>query len=164
MLHAAYAQLPSSEQTRINNLLETALSGIHDADLLQLLKDYGITEPGQRDNELHSILGSEYPGLGPALEQYYSQYFSDGRSAVVAAARQFDQILAQEKSRINSLQNQLVQMNNQLKTDLKRRKISAYNHLVPQFNALVEQYNQTIQSYNGISRELLGEETPAASQ
>jgi len=164
MLHAAYSLLSTSDQTRINGLIETAIKGIHDPDLLQRMKAYRVLEPGERDNELHSILGTEYPGLGSDLEQYYSLYFSDGRQAVVTAAQQFNRIFSQQESQLTSLQTQIIQTRRQMQTDLARHKIAAYNQLIPQFNGLVKQYNQAVKGYNGLSRALLGEEIPASNQ
>ena len=164
MLHVAYSQMPAIDQTMINGLLETAVTGIKDTDLLQRLKAYRSLEPGQRDNELHSILGTEYPTLGADLEQYYSLYFSDNRRAVVAASQQFNQIFTQEENQISSLQTQIRQMRRQMQTDLAQHKNAAYNQLVPQVNSLIKQYNQAVKEYNALSRELLGEETPAANQ
>ena len=164
MLHVAYEQLSSTDQTMVDGLLENAVAAIQDAGLLQRLKAYRALEPGQRDNELHSILGTEYPSLGNDLEQYYSLYFSDDRRAVVNAAQQFNQIFSQQEAGLTSLANQIKQMRNQMELDLTHHDNAAYNHLVPQINALIKQYNQAVHQYNALSRELLGNEAPASTQ
>jgi hypothetical protein len=82
-MHAIYNRLTDSEKTRINKLLEneySLLSGNkYYADLLAFYSSY---EPGQRDNELHSIIGTEVAQLDPELESYYSQYFSNRQEVV----------------------------------------------------------------------------------
>ena len=42
------------------------------------------SEPGQRLNELHSLLGTEVAHLSPALERYSHRYFHD-RQGIVSA-------------------------------------------------------------------------------
>lgn len=163
MLHAAYGQLDQSQLDLLNPELENQVSLIHSVDLNAVLRDYRITEPGQRDNELHSIIGTEYAPLAPALEQYYSQYFTN-RQAVVADARQFNQVFAQLKATLNNLQTQISQLRSQMAADRRRGNRAAYNALVPRFNALVTEYNQNVAEYNALSRSLLGEESPASSQ
>jgi uncharacterized protein YukE len=164
MLHVAYTQISTSDRTMIDGLLETAVVTIQDPDLLQRLRAYRAFEPGQRDNELHSILGTEYAPLGAALDQYYSQYFSDDRRAVVTAAQQFNQIFTNQENQIASLQTQIRQMRRQMQSDLNQHKNEAYNKLVPQINELIQQYNQAVRDYNALSRELMGEESPASNQ
>jgi chromosome segregation ATPase len=62
---------------------------------------YATTEPGERDNELHSIFGTEVASLSPELEAHYAKFFSD-RSKVVdlnaSFEAVFDQIHEQETS------------------------------------------------------------------
>ncbi len=94
MLHAAYARLSPTDRATVNTQLEAAVIHLHSADLTRSLRMYRTLEPGQRDNELHSTLGTEYVPLGPGLEQYYRQYLSN-RAVVVADARQFDKALLQ---------------------------------------------------------------------
>jgi uncharacterized protein YukE len=163
MLHVAYAHLSASDRTAVDSQLEAVVPGIQDAELLQRLKSYRTLEPGQRDNELHSILGTEYAALGPDLEQYYSLYFSDNRRAVVSDAQQFNQIFSQRDTELANLQAQIRKMRKEMQADLARHDNAAYNQLVPQINALVKQYNQVVQDYNAFSRELMGEE-PAVNQ
>jgi hypothetical protein len=163
MLHAAYDQLSRDDQTPLNAQLEALMTHIRSQDLAQRLKTYRILEPGQRDNELHSILGTEFAPLSIQLEQYYNQYFAN-RQAIVADATAFDQLFTQLRTSMDTLQSRLLQMRRQLQTYSGRRSVAAYNRLVPQYNALVQQYNQAVHDFNALSRDLLGEETPASVQ
>ncbi len=163
MLHAAYAQLSSSERTALGTSLEAQVTILDNADLSQELRAYRLTEPGQRDNELHSLLGSEFAPLSPDLEKYYSQYFSN-RGAVVKDAQDFNNVFSQLRASLSGLKSQIIQMRAKMKSDLGRGSVRAYNILVPQINNLVKQYNQTVGQYNAISRALLGQENSAASQ
>jgi hypothetical protein len=163
MLHAAYAQLSSSEKDSLNSKLEVQLAKIHNADLTQRLNVYRVLEPGQRDEELHSILGTEFAPLSNGLEQYYSQYFTI-RSRIVADSQKFDSMFTQLQGSLESLQTQIIQTRSRMRSDLAKHKISAYNALVPKINSLISQYNRAVRSYNALSRSLVGEESPVASQ
>jgi hypothetical protein len=163
MLHAAYAQLSSSARKAVNKQLEAQVTQIHSTQLTQEIRAYRITEPGQRDNELHSLLGTEFSPLSAGLEKYYSQYFSN-REAVVKDAQDFNSVFAQLQTSLSDLENQIMQMRNKMSSDLARGSVRAYNALVPEINNLTKQYNHTVSQYNVVSRELLGQENPQASK
>lgn len=85
MLHAAWDRTAEGERSTLERELEAAyarLAPTHPA-LVATMAVYARTEPGARDDELHSILGTELPDLGPALEHHYAEYFAD-RAALVA--------------------------------------------------------------------------------
>lgn len=84
MLHAAWDRMGTDERNRLEILLEAEASNLQsDPAFAARMELYARTEPGQRLNELHSILGTEVPDLSPALEAHYAEYFSD-RAALVA--------------------------------------------------------------------------------
>jgi chromosome segregation ATPase len=62
--------------------LQEAFSKLNDPKLNERMAYYDRTEPGERNNELHSILGTEYRNLGSQLEAYYSQYFTDRNKTI----------------------------------------------------------------------------------
>src|SRR6202022_3028653 len=63
MLHAAYAGLSRQEMDALTPQLENAVAHIHSADLTQRLRAYRVSEPRERENELHSIIGTEFAPL-----------------------------------------------------------------------------------------------------
>lgn len=158
MLHAAYAHLPVTDRTMINGLLNDVLPRVQNTDLNQRLNMYQNIEPGQINNELHAILGTEISALGIDLEQYYSLYFADDRRAVLTASNQFNQAFTQKEKEIEDLERQIKQLRQQMKSDLDQHRIAEYNQNVPVVNALIEQYNRTVRDYNTLSRTLIGEE------
>lgn len=109
MLHAAYDRLSVSERGRIDRLIEAQATNISDQKLKDRLALYDQTEPGERLNELHSILATEIRTLSPELENYYRQYFTD-RAKVVALAEGYETVFRQ----IESQQTQLIAELNQL--------------------------------------------------
>jgi len=163
MLHAAYAGLSRVEIDALTPQLEAALSNIHSTELTQRLRNYRASEPRQRENELHSIIGTEFSPLDPALAQYYIQYFTR-RSAVVADEEQFQQVFSGIQDSLNNLHAQIEKMRRDMDAAQRQKRIPAYNALVPRYNSLIKQYNQTVAQYNALSRSLIGEESPQVAQ
>ncbi len=85
MLHAAWDRTGSSDRAALQRELEAEYARLAPAHpgLVATMAIYAKTEPNARDDELHSILGTEIPDLSPALERHYAEYFSD-RAALVA--------------------------------------------------------------------------------
>jgi hypothetical protein len=77
MLHAAWDRMSEAEKSSVSKLLEAQYAKLNDTELTARMDYYNRNEPGQFDNELHSIIGTEYASISPELESYYSQYFSD---------------------------------------------------------------------------------------
>lgn len=83
MLHAAWDRLSKDRRAELTALLEKQYALLEgDAAFVERMEIYARTEPGQRANELHSIIGTEIGDLLPELEQYYAQYFDD-RAVIV---------------------------------------------------------------------------------
>lgn len=141
MLHAAYDRLSATEQRRVNALLEAEYAKLkNDASLTSLMAFYAKTEPGQRDNELHSVIGTEIAAISPELEAYYSQYFSD-RQKVVG-------LYASYQGVFNDLQAKAAALNAQLTTlsATIQKESDTYNQQVNQLNADIASFNQQASS------------------
>jgi uncharacterized protein YukE len=177
MLHAAYSRLSSSEKKRIDILVDAIYKKLNDPRINALAASYEKQEPGSVPNELHSILATEVKDVGSELEGYYRQYFTDRRKVVGYSETyskvfedlknqvdNYDADLALRKSQINSLEDELQQMANNLKTQkskmdalLASNRTDDYNAQVPSYNASVNTYNdklvylrQLIEEYNAI--------------
>ncbi len=137
MLHVAYDRLSYSEKKRVNKLVEAAVVEVEktESDLAARLKVYDKTEPGERDNELHSILGTEAAVLPAELEQYYKQYFTN-RSIITTFADQYDKIFEDVKNQ----QDQLVAQLDSLAEEI--------NTLTAEYNSGSEQLNKDIDTFN----------------
>jgi hypothetical protein len=167
LLHAVYARMSASEKTKINQQVEEAYSKIKDPNLDARLKSYDITEPGNRDNELHSILATEYSGLSPELEAHYKKYFNQ-RSMIVTWHQQNESYISgkessllAQKQKIEADKSSLDQLNTYMDALRRKGNIPQYNSLVPQQNNLVtslkreiEAYNQNVSDYNEVIASL----------
>jgi hypothetical protein len=136
MLHAAYQRMSPSEKATVDALLEAEYAKLKDnQDMADRLAFYARTEPGERDNELHSVIGTEVADISPALEAHYKQYFSD-RQAVVALHTKYDSVFT-------AIQTQSAQLSAQL-TALG----TAIEQGSASYNAGVAQLNQDIAAFN----------------
>jgi hypothetical protein len=164
MLHAVYVRLSPSEKKHVDAMLEDAYKNINDPALIQTIASYRKNEPGQQDNELHSILATEYANIGTNLETYYKQYFNN-RAVVVSYSNQYKQVfqdiknqvaqddaqLAEQKIRITALEaslsvdfSDLQAQKNKLQGLMKTLPAALYNAEVENYNNQVDQYNAQV--------------------
>lgn len=141
MLHAAYVRLSEDERTRLNTLLENEYKKLqNDNTLSERLGYYARTEPGERDNELHSIIGTEVASLSPDLETYYKQYFAN-RGKVVALFNQYNAIFTDLQNKADQLSSQLSNLATTINAEVAayNADISALNTDIATFNARAKQ-------------------------
>lgn len=147
MLHAAWERLPESERTRLTPLLEAAYGRLTNEDLKARMDYYGKAEPGQSINELHSIIGTEYESIGPELEAYYGQYFTN-RVALVNLHEEVEAVFDELKLEAK----ELVARIDQLASSINKRT-AAYNADVAQLNADVAAFNVRAQRQGGFTSQ-----------
>lgn len=135
LLHAAYQRMSSDEKSMIDAEITKVLRTIMTPELQSRLDYYQKAEPGEEMNELHSILGTEFPTLSDALERHYARYFHSRASVIV----QFDKY-----------NKKFTEVTDKLTTQL-----NDINSRTEQANAAIEQYNddlsaldQSIASFN----------------
>lgn len=137
-LHAIYARLGSDEKAKINKLLEAEYVKLKDQpNFEQRMAFYARTEPTERDNELHSIIGTEIANISPELETYYAKYFSN-RQKVVELNAAYSAVFERLSDQAKSLSDQI----NALSASISKSTIS-YNQAVSQLNADIEAFNNT---------------------
>jgi hypothetical protein len=98
MLHAAFERLSEKEKQALGVLLEAEYAKLDSTELRDRMDYYARAQPGDRANELHSIIGTEIASIGPELEAHYRQYFSDRQKVVqlhAAYQKVFDDLSAQ---------------------------------------------------------------------
>jgi hypothetical protein len=107
MLHAAWDRMSDAERSALAPMLEAeAAKRSDDKDLSDKLAFYAASEPGERLNELHSILGTEYASLSPALEAHYALYFAD-RSIIVGLHDKSSAVFVEQQKQITALTDQI---------------------------------------------------------
>ena len=136
MLHAAYMRMDESERSKVDALVEAEyakLSG--NQEFAERMAFYARTEPGERDNELHSIIGTEVASISPELEQHYKQYFSD-RAKVVALHTQYASVFYELQARGKELSAELDAL-----ADTIEAASGAYNQATAQLNNDIASFN-----------------------
>lgn len=125
MLHAAFKRLNSDEKSYVERLLEDEYEKLlEDEELSGRMAFYAVTQPGDRTNELHSIIGTEIASISAELEQYYKKYFSD-RSKVITQHRQYHSIFKELKAKAEALNRQI-----QILADAINSKRASYNQQI----------------------------------
>jgi hypothetical protein len=147
MLHAAYDRMNDAEKQRISVLLEDEYNKLRaDKNFAERMAFYGRTEPGERNNELHSIVGTEVSAISPALEAHYRRYFSD-RSKVVALHQKYAAVFTELQSRADVLSAQLTELGDDIEAES-----AAYNKNITQFNQDVREFEQRVQDNGFVSQ------------
>jgi hypothetical protein len=142
MLHSAWERMSPAEQKRLGALLRSEYAGLVDLELKERMDYYARTEPGQLENELHSILGTEFEGLTSELETYYKKYFDD-RQKVLGLHNKYDTVFKNLKAQSDALYDELVTLGKSVET----RSIQ-YTADVAQLSADIESFNSRADSGN----------------
>ena len=118
MLHAAYERLSGAERTRIHGLIDQASEQVNSPNIQRKLVLYDTTDPAERYDELHSMLGSEASNLPPELEVYYSQYFVN-RLALVSLAERYETVFNELETQQKQLVTELNSLADEINADNK---------------------------------------------
>ena len=136
MLHAVWDRMSQSERSAIDPLLEAeAAARADDPAFVKTLDYYATAEPGERLNELHSIVGTEFSEISPELETYYRTYFSD-RSALVGLHTVSDAVFTERLADINGIVAQIGELKAGIDTDY-----ALYNGGYDQLNSDIADFN-----------------------
>lgn len=137
MLHAAYLRLSEKDRQKVDVLVEAEYAKLSDdKEFSERMAFYARTEPGERDNELHSIIGTEVAAVSSELENYYKQYFND-RSKVVALHSQYASVFASLQLRSDELSAQLTVLADAIEenSDVYNVRVNQLNRDIAAFNA-----------------------------
>ena len=136
MLHAVWERIGETERSRIGALLRDEYQKQStDTDLKTRMDYYARTEPGQFENELHSILATETRALSPELETYYKQYFQD-RQKVVDLHQKYDTVFKNLKNETDTLYSDLTALGSSIEA-----RTTTYNRDVAQLSADIQAFN-----------------------
>jgi len=136
MLHSAWERMNANERTRIGDLLRIEYQNVSgDTELSNRMDYYSRTQPGEFENELHSILGTEVVILQPELETYYQRYFKD-RQKVVSLHAQYDQVFKDLRAQSESLFKELETLASSIAT-----RTTQYNEEVRRLSSDIAAFN-----------------------
>lgn len=139
MLHAAYDRLSENERAHIDKLLVAEYEKLKtDEKLAERMAFYARTEPGERENELHSMIGTEISSVGSELETYYKRYFID-RSQIVSLHQKYERVFNDLQARADSLIAELTELGDSIEADS-----TTYNKEVTQLNQDIQGFNARV--------------------
>lgn len=137
MLHAAYDRLSESEKKQIDVLVEAEFAKLRqNSKFAERMAFYDRTEPGERDNELHSIIGTEVPTIGSELETYYRRYFDD-RSKITSLHASYVAVFDQLEARSKTLADELTRL-----ADKINAETASYNAAIKTLNSDILSFNE----------------------
>lgn len=154
-LHAIWARLPGKERERLGKLLDEAYAQNQNEQLAERMRYYDRTEPGQRHNELHSIMGTEFATLPRELEAYYSRYFHN-RQQVVQLHHQYERKFANLRGSMTQLKGQLTELAARVRQQRAQYQVQldALNHDIEVFNTEARSGNMDRASYAAQRQQL----------
>jgi len=148
MLHAAYIRMNNDDKSKVDTLLEVEYKKLeNNKNFMERMDFYARTEPGQRYNELHSVIGTEVAEVNSELETYYDKYFSD-RQKVVELNIKYSSVFQKLESRANELSEQL----STLESDISNRS-AQYNTDVQILNHDIATFNRQVSNGEFSSQE-----------
>ncbi len=159
MLHAAYQRLSKSERERVDKLVETEYVQLaEEAQFKERMAFYARTEPGERYNELHSVIATEIADLDPELETYYKTYFTD-RSKIVSLHSAYQSVFAKIEAQAKEIYAQLTELGKQIEA-----KSNAYNKSVSDLNKAIQSFNDRARNNQFSSQAQFANERAALSK
>jgi hypothetical protein len=160
MLHAVWERMNQSEKKSLGTLLQTAYIKLDDPKLNERMEYYERTEPGERLNELHSILGTEYTSLGSDLEAHYAKYFTD-RTKVVALHAKYESKFESLKSQADALSIELAALKKTIEAQSNQYNSEAVSistaaaELKQKYNSVDRTSSSEVNAYNAQRQVLL---------
>jgi hypothetical protein len=147
MLHAAYKRLSPNDRAEVNTLVEAEFKSQGNAAMRQIVSYFATSEPGQRDNELFSLIATQVPTINPQLESIYSRYFTN-RQALVALYNKYSSVFTNLMNQETTLADQLTNLNSTIKSESTQydTEVSSLNTDINTFNANAKNGNFSSQS------------------
>ncbi|MDP3207591.1 MAG: hypothetical protein Q8M65_00445 [Rhodoglobus sp.] len=141
MLHAAWDRMTDAERTELGVLLEAeAEKHSEDPGFAETLEFYALTEPGERLNELHSIVGTKFDIVAPALEAHYAQFFTN-RAAVVSLHEKSNAVFQEQAAAVAALIARIDELAAAIDADY-----ASYNAQYGQLNVDIDSFNSRADS------------------
>ncbi len=135
LLHAVWSRMSSSEQEDLKKQLNEEYEKIKTPELESLMAQYEISEPGEHENELHSILGTEFSGLSENLEKYYSKIF-ENRQKIVSYYENYNGKFEELEQRSAEISTQMQALKAEIDQESEeyQRELVSLNQNISSFN------------------------------
>lgn len=163
VLHAVYERLSSSDRLNLDNELNDFYKNhLNDPDVKAEIALYQKYEPNSVFDEMSCTFGTEIKNLTPALEEYYSKYFSN-RTTIYNYYHSYQSQFDDRITEVYNLTNQLNSLNSEYNSDQTKLE-NTYQSIskqeaellvlkstnIDQYNSQIVSYNQQVDSYNSL--------------
>ncbi len=151
MLHAVWYRTSDADRQKLTAELRAVYDTLDNEELTQRIEYYERAQPGEVDNELHSILGTEVATLSDSLETYYAQFFN--RQAVLAFHDAYSGVYTELHTRADTLNKKMETLGASIQTrsDAYQAALFRYSSDVQSFNTRAT--NGSFQSQSQFSSE-----------
>lgn len=146
LLHAVYRRLSPAEKQQLGQELRANYQRLKTDELTSRMAMYERTQPGEFENELYSILPTEFSDLSPALERHYQRYFQQ-RQLIVEAHHGYRESFLTKQRQAETLKQQLQTQ----EADFQTAKV-IYQTQLEQLNQQIADFNQKNQQRRFTSR------------
>ncbi len=170
MLHAVYFKWTvNGQQSQLVQMIENNYKTTHNQSLEAQVANFAKTEPGYRDLELFSLLGTEYLNLSSGLSNFYAPYFSN-RNLTITSFTKTKALFQNYQLQLQQLQSDITRYDNLANKaysgsvawarvgnaredtydyNIYKEYVSLENTAINQYNSLVSDYNALVTEYNG---------------
>lgn len=128
LLHAVYKRLPDLDRQKIDSELESVYQRVKTPDLIKRMAYYEKTEPGERKNELHAILGTEFSELSPLLEDHYARYFVS-RSDVVKYYENYKGVFDGIRTKLTAIEKKINEDTSRIESEISIWRQDRHNFI-----------------------------------
>lgn len=147
-LHAAYDRLGQAEKEELKPLFVAEYEKrVTDKDLSERMAFYDRNEAGEQDNELHSIIGTEFKDIDPRLEEHYRKYFKN-RQVIIGLYTKYREVFKQLQAKTETLSARLTALSTKITQASKE-----YNEEVNSLNSSISVFNKRAEEGDFTSRE-----------
>lgn len=135
LLHAVWARMSDRERENLKGVLRADYERLKTPSFEKIMANYAKTQPGEHENELHSILGTEWADLSPELEQHYAEIFENRREIVAMNLKYKSKFEALEKTAEN-LDSELKRIKSEITAEQSdyEAKLNILNDEIADFN------------------------------
>ncbi len=142
MLHAAYKRITGDDKTKLDALIEAEYAKQGDAGTAASVAYFAKYEPGERDDELFSVIATQFSTISPDLESYYSRFLMN-RQVLVNLYNKYSSVFTNLSTQSTDLYNQITTLNQKIVSDK-----ATYDQNSAQLQADIDTFNQDAQSGN----------------
>lgn len=135
LLHAVWQRMNVGQKNELGKKLREDYERLKTPELEKTMAMYAESQPGEHENELHSILGTEFKNLSPELESHYAIFF-ENRQEIAEMSSKYKAKFKELENRAEALNSELESMKAQINAKIEdyEAKFDSLNSRINDFN------------------------------